>query len=250
MRMPELELGSDVSVALIAYLTKNAAGRRDLRPGPQALSGERTMKTISLLHRRALTRCGAVAQAQQKPAGDPARVDAMIKAAFPGATAEFAPRLTPDETMRQCSATSNNPPKAVADAIQKREKATIEYPADGKLHGRLEEGRSAGAERLRPALHRLSAGARQWRQLLCLPSIDQEGIELRHARPEPFQYGKLRDYKDAEVKVAYEKIYNSHAALPCSNMPRFGANKILTVDQIKDAVALLMSRGQPGQQGR
>ena len=33
--------------------------------------------------------------------------------------------------------------------------------------------------------------------------------------------------------------------LPCSNMPRFGANKILTVDQIKDAVALLMSQDSP-----
>ena len=33
MRMPELELGSDVSVALIAYLAKQGRGRRDRRPG-------------------------------------------------------------------------------------------------------------------------------------------------------------------------------------------------------------------------
>ena len=33
MRMPELELGSDVSVALIAYLTKNAEGGEISAPG-------------------------------------------------------------------------------------------------------------------------------------------------------------------------------------------------------------------------
>ena len=38
MRMPELELGSDVSVALIAYLVKTGRGRRDRRSRPQALS--------------------------------------------------------------------------------------------------------------------------------------------------------------------------------------------------------------------
>jgi sulfur-oxidizing protein SoxA len=33
MRMPELQLGSDVSIALIAYLTKQAAGGEIAAPG-------------------------------------------------------------------------------------------------------------------------------------------------------------------------------------------------------------------------
>ena len=52
-------------------------------------------------------------------------------------------------------------------------------------------------------------------------------------------------FSRGRCKAAYEKIYNSHAAFPCSNMPRFGANKILTIEQIKDAVALLMSPDSP-----
>ena len=52
------------------------------------------------------------------------------------------------------------------------------------------------------------------------------------------------------MKAAYEKIYNSHAALPCSTMPRFGANKVLTIEQIKDAVALLMSPESPVNTGK
>ena len=63
--------------------------------------------------------------------------------------------------------------------------------------------------------------------------------------PSLLGFGKLRDFGDAEAKAAYEKIFNSQAALACSNMPRFGANKILTIEQIKDVVGLLMSRASP-----
>ena len=43
----------------------------------------------------------------------------------------------------------------------------------------------------------------------------------------------------------YEKIYNAQAAYPCSNMPRLGLNKVLTIEQIKDLVALVMSPDSP-----
>ena len=75
--------------------------------------------------------------------------------------------------------------------------------------------------------------------------ISKQEVSYGTLGPSLFQYGKLRDYKEADVKATYEKIYNSHAALPCSNMPRFGANKVLTIEQIKDAVALLMSPDSP-----
>jgi sulfur-oxidizing protein SoxX len=45
--------------------------------------------------------------------------------------------------------------------------------------------------------------------------------------------------------VLYEKLYDSHATFACSLMPRFGANSVLTIDQIKDLVALLMSPDSP-----
>ena len=44
---------------------------------------------------------------------------------------------------------------------------------------------------------------------------------------------------------ANDKIYNAQAAYPCSNMPRFGTNKVLTIEQIKDLVALVMSPDSP-----
>ena len=80
------------------------------------------------------------APAQQGPAVDRAKVDATVKAAFPTAPAAWAPRLAPDETMQQCSAHKNAPPKPVAEAIQAREQASIQYPADGKFIGDWKKG--------------------------------------------------------------------------------------------------------------
>ncbi len=79
------------------------------------------------------------------------------------------------------------------------------------------------------------------------PAISSTKKEVSYGTlgPSLQEYGKLRDFKPEAVKAAYEKIYNSHAAFPCSTMPRFGANGVLTIEQIKDAVALLMSPQSP-----
>src|SRR6188474_561030 len=77
---------------------------------------------------------------QAQPAIDSAKVDAMIAAAFTTAPADWRPRFDQDETMKQCSLHHNLPPKAIADEIQKREKARIEYPADGKFLGDWKQG--------------------------------------------------------------------------------------------------------------
>jgi L-cysteine S-thiosulfotransferase len=58
-------------------------------------------------------------------------------------------------------------------------------------------------------------------------------------------YGKIRRSSEADTKAAYDKIYNSQATYPCSLMPRFGTNGVLTIEQIKDIVALLMSPESP-----
>src|SRR6185312_9426026 len=80
------------------------------------------------------------AAAQQADKIDVAQVDAALKAAFPSAPADWAPRFVPDETLRACSANHNTAPKAVFDQIQKRETAKIVYPPDGKFIGDWKKG--------------------------------------------------------------------------------------------------------------
>ncbi len=180
-----------------------------------------------------------------KPSVDPARVDAVVTDAFPTAPVDLRPRLVPDETMSSCSANRNSPPKSIAEAIQKRERAAIHYPADGKFLGDWKNG-----EKLAQSGYGLRFTDYPPRQEIggncyaCHQITDQE-VSYGTLGPSLLGYGKLRDFKQAVAKAVYEKIYDSHAAFPCSTMPRFGASKILTVDQIKDIVALLMSPESP-----
>jgi len=188
------------------------------------------------------------ALAQQKV--DPARADAAIKAAFPTAPADWASRLVSDETMQQCSAARNNPPRDVAAAIQKREQGTIVYPPDNNFMGDWKKGEALAQSGY--GLRFTDYPARQANGGNCYACHQLTKKELSYGTlgPNLVEYGKLRDFKPEAVKAAYEKIYNSHMALACSTMPRFGANKILTIEQIKDAVALLMSPDSPVNTGQ
>ena len=196
----------------------------------------------------ALALCAIPAAAQQRP--DPAAADPAIKAAFPTAPADWAPRLTGDDTMQQCSVSRNSPSKEVAEAIQKRELASIAYPPDNNFMGDWRKGEALAQSGY--GLRFTDYPARQANGGNCYAchQLTKKEVSYGTLGPSLSEYGKLRDFKPEAVKAAYEKIYNSHATFPCSTMPRFGANKVLTVEQIKDAVALLMSPESPVNTGQ
>jgi L-cysteine S-thiosulfotransferase len=181
---------------------------------------------------------------------DAGRADAAVKAAFPTAPADWETRLTPDETMRQCSVHRNNPPKPVADAIREREKATIVYPPDGKFLGDWKKGEELAQSGYGLRFTDYPARRPNGGNCYACHQLTKREVSYGTVGPSLLAYGKLRDYKEADIKATYERIYNSHSAFACSNMPRFGANKILTVEQIKDAVALLMSPDSPVNAGQ
>jgi sulfur-oxidizing protein SoxX len=204
------------------------------------------MRTISIVAGAIAIAAMSAALAQQKPGVDPAKVDAAVKAAFPTAPADWQPRLLPDETMRQCAAHGNLPPKAIGEAIQAREKARIEYPADGKLIGDWKKGERVAQSGfgLRftdyPPRNRVNGG-----NCYACHQLTKQEVSYGTVGPSLLGYGRIRKFGEAETKAAYEKIYNPHATYPCSLMPRLGSSKVLTIEQIKDVVALLMSQDSP-----
>jgi len=190
----------------------------------------------------------AFAQQQPTPV-EPARVDALLKSAFPAFPAPpdvWQPRLAQDETMRVCTASGNRPTKADVDAIQARERARIQYPPDGNFVGDWKRGETLAQSGfgLRftdyPVNNRPNGG-----NCYGCHQISKEEVSYGTIGPSLRAYGKARNFSAADAKAAYEKIYDPHAVYPCSLMPRFGANGILTIEQIKDAVALLMSPDSP-----
>jgi sulfur-oxidizing protein SoxX len=193
----------------------------------------------------ALALASAPALAQQKPAVDPARVEAVVKSGWPNASAEWQARLVPDATMAQCSAARNNPPKAAGDAIKAREQATIQYPADNKLMGDWKKGEALAQSGYGLRFTDYPPTRANGGNCYACHQVTKAELSFGTIGPSLLEYGKLREFKEEHVKATYEKIYNSHASFPCSLMPRFGAHKVLTIDQIKDLVALLMSPESP-----
>jgi L-cysteine S-thiosulfotransferase len=204
------------------------------------------MRLIAL----ALASLLGVASAMAQPAVDPAKVDAAVKAAFPTAPAEFQPRLVPDSTLKECSAHHNAPAKAMLAAIQAREKAAIEYPPDGKFAGDWKKGEALAQSGYGMRFSDYPATRTNGGNCYACHQITQRELSYGTIGPSLVAYGKLRDFKDTEAKAVYEKIYNAQAAFPCSLMPRFGSNKVLTIEQINDLVALLMSPESPVNQER
>jgi sulfur-oxidizing protein SoxX len=204
------------------------------------------MRTHSIVIAAAIVLATAPAFAQQSPpAGNAARVDAVVKAAFPKMPEDWQSRLTPDATMKECTAYDNSPPPAIAEAIQKREAAAIQYPADGKLTGDWKKGEALAQSGYGLRFTDYPPARENGGNCYACHQLTKKELSYGTIGPSLLGYGKIRKFSAEDAKAVYDKIFNSHASFPCSNMPRFGTNKILTIDQIKDLVALVMSPASP-----
>lgn len=186
----------------------------------------------------------SVARADDIPAADPAVVEQVIAKTWTKVKQGWESRLKQDETQAACSKYQNTPPADVADAILKREKATVAFPADGKFIGDWKAGEKiaqsgfGGRWNDKPGV--VNGGN-------CYACHQMRPDELSYGTlgPSLLGYGKDRNFDPAEAKVAYAKIYNAQAVLPCSRMPRFGYHNFLSEQQIKDVVALLFAKDSP-----
>jgi sulfur-oxidizing protein SoxX len=174
-----------------------------------------------------------------------AAVGKAIKGSWTRAAPEWQARLVQDDTQKACSQYRNVPPKEVAKAILAREKATIKYPADGKLMGDWQKGeklaQSGYGGRFTDYPPRRPNGGNCY----ACHQLAKKELSFGTLGPSLLEYGKDRRFKEDEVKAVYERIYNPHAAIPCANMPRMGASNFLTIEQIKDLVAYVMSPDSP-----
>lgn len=182
------------------------------------------------------------ALAQQKPSQ--AAVDAYVKATFGKASPEWQARIAPDESLAVCNVQRNNVSSAESDAIIKRELARVSYPADGKLLGDWKKG-YAVANNGRGGQFSDPPGTVAGGNCFACHQLDPKEVSYGTLGPSLAAYGKDRKYDPETIKDAYTKIYNSMAVVPCSNMPRFGTNKVLDEQQIKDVMAYLFDPESP-----
>lgn len=189
----------------------------------------------------ALLAAGA-ARAQDRPAQ--ATIDAYLKSTFGKASAEWQARIKPDDSLAVCNATRNQPSSAQTDEILKREAARVVYPADGKFLGDWKKGYKV-ANNGRGGQFSDPPGTVSGGNCFACHQLDPKEVSYGTLGPSLAAYGKDRKYDPETIKEAYTKVYNSMAVVPCSNMPRFGVNKVLDEEQIKDVMAYLFDPESP-----
>jgi len=172
-------------------------------------------------------------------------VDAAVKASWTTADPGWLARLVQDETQAVCSRYRNAPPKAVTDAILARERAAIVYPADGNVMGDWKKGQVLAQSGYGARFTDIPPRAENGGNCYACHQLDATELSFGTLGPSLLNYGRDRKYTAAEAKAVYERIYNPQAAIACANMPRLGASKFLTVEQIKDLVAFVMSPESP-----
>ena len=187
----------------------------------------------------------AAALAQERPDVDPSLLDRMIKDSWQQVAPDWQQRLVQDETQAACSRYRNNPPPALAAAIAAREKASLKYPADGKLMGDWKKGEKLAQSGYGMRFTDYPPRAENGGNCFACHQLDPKELSYGTLGPSLTAYGKVRNFAPAEVKVVYERIYNSQAAVPCANMPRLGASGFLSLEQIADLTAYVMSPDSP-----
>jgi sulfur-oxidizing protein SoxX len=185
----------------------------------------------------------ASAQTADKSA-DPATVDTYLTSAFGKASSEWQARIEPDETLKLCNQYRNDVPAAEADKIVAREQAKVVYPADGKMLGNWKEGAKI-ANNGRGGQFSDDANTEAGGNCYACHQMEKQELSYGTLGPSLTAYGKDRNYAPDAIKSAFTKIFDSQAVLACSNMPRFGANKVLTEKQITDLVAFLFDPESP-----
>lgn len=197
--------------------------------------------------RRTILACAMACLATQalaQTADVEAKVDTLIAAMFSNVSPEWKARAVLDETQKICTTTRNMPSAAQAEEIQKREMKTVVLPADGKLTGDWKKGHSV-ANNGRGGQFSDGPGTVAGGNCYACHQMDPKEVSFGTLGPSLAAYGKDRKYDPEAIKEAYTKIYNSQAVVACSNMPRFGATKFLTEQQIKDVVAYLFDPESP-----
>ncbi|MFM9970108.1 MAG: sulfur oxidation c-type cytochrome SoxX [Burkholderiales bacterium] len=183
-------------------------------------------------------------QAQSRSnVGDVEAMREMMRGFKPSGQAGLS-RLVQDDAQQFCSDPNWHRNKARITAIEKEQLSKVKYPADGKLMGDWQAGErvaQSGVGKQFSDNPNNPSGANCY---ACHQLSPQE-LSFGTMGPSLRNFGKTRGTSEAIQRYTYAKIYNSRAYNVCSNMPRFGHSDILTEQQIKDVVALLLDPNSP-----
>lgn len=160
----------------------------------------------------------------------------------------FAKRLVQDRSQQICSKIAGAKlTQEEAAEVVKLARASIRYPASGKLVGDWKAGDKLAHDGAGDRILRGKLEKRKENGALCqnCHALAPGEINVGNVGPSLTGYGLQRGNSEAIAKLTYERIYNAWAYSPCSNMPRLGATGHLTPEQITHMVAYLIDPQSP-----
>jgi sulfur-oxidizing protein SoxX len=174
--------------------------------------------------------------------------ETMVSEDFTAPTPALLKRLEQDRSQRICSRIGDAKltQEEAAEVVQLA-RASIQYPASGRLVGDWKTGNTLAHD---GAGDRIQGGRLEQRKEnggLCqnCHALAPDEINVGNVGPSLTGYGLQRGNSEAIAKLTYERIYNAWAYAPCSNMPRLGATRHLTPEQIAHLVAFLIDPASP-----
>jgi L-cysteine S-thiosulfotransferase len=183
-----------------------------------------------------------------------AEVLATIKGSFAERGLAKLDRLDQTEIQKVCSesnASGKDIPKETREKMEQAIYAAIPYPKDGKYTGDWSEGEKI-AQNGRGLQFSDVAGVPNGANCYACHQLTPTEISFGNQGPSLLKYGAIRGVKDvaskdseAIVKYTWARIWNTHSVNLCSNMPRFGDAGILTEQQVKHVMALLLDPQSP-----
>jgi L-cysteine S-thiosulfotransferase len=205
------------------------------------------LRVFALVAPLAVTTAAAAEQSSWGAGANDAAFQAMLKSGFREKGIAKLSRLDQDATQAFCSDPVRAASKEAAPErakIEAANMATIKWPADGKWLGDWKEGEKVaqsgrGLTSSDPATLVNGGNCYNCHQL------SPKEISFGTIGPSLYQYGKLRGATEDTLRYTWGRIYNAKAYNACSNMPRAGHMGIITEQQIRDLMALLLDPQSP-----
>jgi L-cysteine S-thiosulfotransferase len=163
-------------------------------------------------------------------------------------------RLAQDESNRECSeAQARGQPLAPerAKALEAANLKTVKWPQGGRFLGDWKEGEKI-AQSGRGLTWTDDAKVANGGNCYNCHQITRQEISFGTIGPSLYQYGKTRGVTDPDsaqsraiVEYTWGRLWNARAYNACSNMPRFGHSGIISEEQIRHVMALLLDPKSP-----
>ena len=159
-------------------------------------------------------------------------------------------RLTQDELQKTCSKLKGGPvDEATAEKVTQMAMKSMVYPDGGIKLGDWKKGQALAENAYGFRVgHKDDDHSKRETGGMCMNCHQLEQTKVDRSGTLGVRligYGKSVGSGEDAMKHVYHAIYNPHALFPCTNMPRFGANGVLTQQKIADLMAYLLDPESP-----